>query len=247
MVEPMLGIFDPYEIRARVLPAVLLTFPVPFAVLSLTFGLKNAGGIAAWTSAVSVAFLFAVAVYVRLQGFKGEDTLWALWDGPPSTRYLRWSNDKFPTETKQLISDKCQRLFGVGLPAEHLEKDNREAFDHQTFRVFTLMRGALHKWDKDGLWTIQNAYYGYARNLYGCRWVWSAIALATVVASLIRPLFFSDPWNWTIVVTAAYFVLVIAYTFWVLPKTAKGFADRYAENAVISFLLLDSGDNAAGR
>ncbi|MDD5748401.1 MAG: hypothetical protein PHP64_05055 [Actinomycetota bacterium] len=245
-IRTMFGIFNPYEIRARILPAVMLVFPVPFAVLSLAFGSQNAGAVAAWTSAVSIAFLFVVSVYIRTRGFNKEKKLWASWDGPPSTRYLRWSDPTFPKETKGLISEKCQRLFGVPLPSEQLEKENGKTYDEEIFKVFRMIRGALFMWNKDGLWEIQNAYYGYARNLYGCRWEWSGIALVAFLASLIKPIFFNSQWNWTIVITTIYLVLVVPYAFWVLPSTAESFANRYAENAIMSFLLVGPGNVESG-
>lgn len=155
-----------YDLRARVLPALLVAAPALALAVALPFGLHGAHRL--W-SLVGVAVWPLATAFMRSFGNTAQSGLWDSWGGAPTTRRLRWA-----TGPRSVIAGRHQEVRAVlgdraRLPTAAAEGRDRQGADavyaDVAGRLFGLTRGdrrfpLLHR---------ENASYGFTRNLYGAR------------------------------------------------------------------------------
>lgn len=230
-----LNIFDSYERYARVYPGLLLVFPFVIACWSITPLME--GKIVAKLTANS-AFVMALFILssniVRGFGKKIEPKIWKQWGGPPSTRFLRKENTTIAREIKDRFYQKILRETGIDLANDLTDKRIEQAF--------MFVRETLRRKDKQGLWIKSNKEYGFARNLLGSRLILVICSFASSIGCLfLIRLFPADKINLLIGsgLSFVYGVFTIIYGWLVLPGLTKGIAERYAEQAILSYINLD--------
>lgn len=230
----MLNFFDDYERNARIYPAILLSVPIMITCYSFS-GLVNSPAFTKITSS-SVVVLAAVVLLsnvVRFFGRKIEPIIWEKWGGSPSTKFLRKDDRTLAPEIKDLFYQKVIQEAKIDLL--------NDLTDERIEQAFSFVRNVLHNKDKTGLWRKSNKEYGFARNLMGSRWVWIIISFVLAFTCWFSVRFFPSDISSLIVgaiLNACCGLGAILCGWGVLPGLTKGIAERYAEQAIISYVNL---------
>lgn len=154
---------DVYSLRARVLPAALVTMPagVTLAILLPGFDYKNITALV-----VSAGLPIFAANMVRSRGKHLEDRLKHHWNGMPTTRMLRLTE---PTNDTVALTQRragFEQLTGEPLPTLADEQANLDAADqHYRAATRTLVARVRETKDKFDLVQKENIDFGFRRNL----------------------------------------------------------------------------------
>ena len=226
--------FDPYEIRARIIPTLVVLSPAATIPLAFEMSLSKDWMGSAIVGFAALALLYLGSLVVRFLGIRVQQRLYDRWGGTPSTLLLRAEDKTFSNETKADIRACVRKEFGIVL--DGLDENSPE-WSERVEEAFRLVRQKIRKCDPNGLWYAHNAEYGALRNFYG------ASILMAVVAGVSAVLCAVAWWNYSSAVQVWLFVLsVILVIFplvarwWFLPTIIRTAAFRYAESAWISFL-----------
>lgn len=233
-------IFDDYDWKARVAPAFIISLPIittlttcfdwPGPVLS-----KMLGG-AFW-----FIIVYVLTVAVRNAGNSIESRLWENWSGPPSTIIMRWKDNQVGKELKVQYHNAVRNFLKLPMPSELDEATDPQGSDELITQALKRVRGVLREKDSKGLWSIDNANYGFQRNLLGGRGLWVILSIVGVVASGIFVIITKEK---MIIGALAGNVGILAcalYFGWhILPKSIMRVGFRYADSAWESFLNIAS-------
>lgn len=237
----MMGMFDPYEIRARVFPAILVSVsPVitGIAILSLlqdspNFILRFLGG-----GSVVAVFIYLMSFVVRFYGQKIERQLWEGWDGPPSTRFLRWRDSTFDDELKQKLHIAVKQVCGINLSTKEDEEKDPISADKRISQAFMQVKAIVRRDDPNGLWHSHNAEYGYHRNLIGSRNLWLFLTFAgTLTCGVFWNRSSNDSLLFGLVMNIILLISTLLLGWYFLPRSAKNTSDRYGESIWNTFLV----------
>lgn len=233
---------DPYSLKARWLPALIAMSPLLVAVaipLSLFRVTVPAGSLGA---CLLGAGIYVASQAVRARGVSIQSSLWRSWGGPPSTRFARWRDDRFASETKQRIHQIVLRRFGICLFTPTQELAYPEDADLKIDQAFMQVRQVLrNEASKDLVLNAHNAEYGFLRNLLGAR-SWLS-GLATICLLAAAAAYWSRPNRTSMLVCWVELLFAtgsILGGWYILPALLKHSAERYAESAWSCFLQLPS-------
>lgn len=234
-----MGSFDSYEIRARVAPSIIVSFPLVVTLLSLVFDTSSAWGWLLGASLFAFAFIYGLSFLVRHLGIRIQSVLWKKWGGAPSVRFLRWQDETFDEELTSRMRSAVYSLCEVNLPSTEKEERDPEASDKKIEQAFKQVRAIVRREDQEKLWNKHNAEYGFNRNLLGSRKVWLLVSILGIVicgaAYFLQP---SDVLIGALVLNGLSCCLAIFFGWWLLPKTTKEAADKYAESVWNCFLAI---------
>ncbi|MDY6986908.1 MAG: hypothetical protein SWQ30_02525 [Thermodesulfobacteriota bacterium] len=223
--------FDGYTWKSRILVSILTGLPLiiitPWATRLL------AAEMTPWLAnpIIMAAILALVAAVVRQLGLKTEPALLQEWGDYPSTSLMRWRDGhKSPAWKKRFHSLVKERL-GIQLASPQEEGDDPDGADTLIADAFAAVRKKI--WGKKDLPShAANTDYGFARNLFGCRWLWLFLSAASTAALILIPVLSGrEP---AVAETIACFALTIAVPIleWrVIKPQARHCAYRYAEHA----------------
>lgn len=236
------ALFANYSLKARFIPTLVVASPlvVALAIPLKLFGLTVATGTLG--ACLASALMYTASHMVRAAGVSMEPKIWASWDGPPSTRFARWRDEKLASETKCLIHSYCQSRFGIVLFTEREESVDPPGADDKIAQAFMQVRQVLRtEAGRDSLVSTHNAEYGFLRNLLGARSL--ALILALVCFSAAGTSYFvtAAPVSLLVLLVEALIVSTVILIGWfVLPDLLRHAANRYAESAWACFLQLQS-------
>ena len=242
MIEKFL---DPYEIKARIAPGLILSVAIVVDVIFTVPVLSNIPIFAA-TGIFSLALIYGLGNFARACGASLQTKLWEAWGGEPSTRFLRIRDSHFGDGLKVSIRSELTRRFALQLQPLDQESRNPEFADREIVDAFRRVRSYLRQKDGDGLWQKQNIEYGFCRNLLGCRVSWvilSVVALAFALGNAIRTSqSLIDPGS----IVGCLSLFCAIYVGWfILPTATKKVAEAYAESAWMAFLNVSQSEPAA--
>ncbi len=242
----MPNLFDPYELRALLAPTIVIALPL---LLTFSFcaphserSLPELIG----SGVVGLGLLYALTFVVRFLGEKIEPELWQSWSGAPSTRILRWRDSTLSRESKLEIHQGVLKAYGIQLLSESEERTAPLNADKQIGHAFQRVREELRLRDKNGLWLVHNAEYGFARNLMGCRKLFLLLCGIAIVSCVFLARFQGRPViNLGTALNSIIIVIWFPFGWWFVPRLARETAIRYAERAWLTFVALASA--AGGR
>lgn len=229
---------DPYEIRARIAPSVVVSFPLIATLLFTMLAISDSVTQFLSSGVVLLLIIYALSFLLRHLGKSIESELWGRWGGAPSTRVLRWNDTTFDADSKQQLRSGIEELCGIKLKHSEEEGDNSKGEDDQIAQAFRQVKAVVRRDNPDGVWLKHNAEYGFQRNLLGSRAVW-------LVLSVLGALTCAGAWYYSeeavLIVGSVLNVLslIMCLAWWrLLPTFAKEAADRYAESIWTSFLAI---------
>jgi hypothetical protein len=226
---------DSYDLKARYAPALIVSLPVLITLWTCFY--SETQHISKLVSGIlSAAILYFMSVLVRSYGKKFEKELWKSWGGSPSTQLVLWNNKRIGEGLKAKYHECVQKESGLPMPTKEQEESDPKQAESMIDDAFKRVKGVIRKHDKNGLWSIANAEYGFARNLLGSRKLWIIITLVCLATSGAC-LWFS----FSNIVLTGFVLLVlnligcIVFSQQVLPTYTKQVAFRYAEHAWESY------------
>ena len=237
MIEKFL---DPYELKARIVPGLILALAPLIALVSAAPVLGSLPIFAA-SGVCSLALVYFLGSFARARGEAIEHELWNSWGGPPSTRLLRHRDSHFGHALKASIRHALTDTLSVSLLTADEEAANQEHADRVIVDAFRQVRQYIRQHDPDGLWQKQNIEYGFYRNLLGCRITWSVLSVGAALFAAIH-----GARTGAGILTPAGGVALISlfcavYIGWfVLPDATRRVADEYAEKAWMAFLSVSN-------
>jgi hypothetical protein len=229
--------FDYYELRARLIPAVILLLPV-FVV---TAGAAGTDILAPSSAVLSGVFLLAV-VYVVGQvvgvlGRRMQDSLFARWGGPPAVLFMRRGNRKLGMTQRCMLEQATEKVLGRRLPTSEQERTDPQSADNRIDSVFNDVRAYLHGNNVPGPWRAHLAEYGMARNVLGSAWLGATLGLVSALVGIAVWLHLGGARTlYSSIGAAAWAILLICARYTFLLVITKECGERYAESAWMSFL-----------
>jgi hypothetical protein len=192
---------------------------------------------------LSLIIVYVLAIIVRALGKRIEPNLWKSWGGAPSTQIMSWKNEIIGPELKKLYFRAVQEKLELPTPSREEEEVNPIRAADLINQAFKRVQGLIRQRDKNGLWSIANADYGFARNLLGSRPLWVIISAVMMIISgynvysqFSKPILIGSVGN-------AVMLLASIYVGWyILPEYTRQVAFRYAEHAWESFYNAVSTD-----
>lgn len=226
---------DSYEIKARILPALIISIPVLITLWSC-YKLEFTALSELFKGILSFAIIYALAIVVRALGKRIENELWKSWGGIPSTQIVTWKNQIIGDELKTLYLQTAHDKLNLPTPTKEQEEADPVKAAELINQVFKRIQGLIRQKDKDGLWSMANADYGFARNLLGSRFLWFSVSAAMTLISGYNIYFqFSDTILIGLVLNAIMTFASLYIGWFLLPEYTKQVAFRYAEHAWESF------------
>lgn len=229
----MRSFFDSYELTARIAPTVVIFSPL--LVLAAIWIYLVSPPILTFAPLLLFLVVYPLSLYIRVLGRSTEPQLWKAWGGAPSTKIMRSDDNTLSTAVRNTIATVVFEQFGIDLYANLGTEEDQRIED-----AFRLVRQRIRQSDPTGLWFRHNAEYGFLRNLYGSRGLWRAASLLGLTISCY---FFVASPNGFYLISCLFSCIVCllalrSHSF--LPKSIQAAADRYAENAWMSFWHLET-------
>jgi len=207
---------DEYVRKARLYPALLTVAPL----ISLAVFVNQVPALA---TVVSVAAFFGIFYLMsdlaRMAGKKVEVRLIAAWNGLPSTRALRHS-DEGPKTLKSRRRLQVEALTSIPLPTSRQERADEASADDEYARAIraVLARASREGWDRP-LVHAENMTYGFRRNLRGLKpvaiLIISISALGATAGALGTGAWMTASGVWAIDVVAALLWTLLVTDGWV--------------------------------
>ena len=226
---------DSYDLKARYTPALILALPI-LVMLWTCFYSEIQLISKIWGGIFSGAILYFISMFVRALGRKIEKRLWESWGGIPSTLLCSWLNSRIGDNLKSKYHEMIRQDQDMPMPTKEEEQADPKKSAQMIEDAFGRVKGIIRKYDKKGLWWIANAEYGFARNLYGSRWVW---LILSILAPLVSAGFLWKKFSLLVLVG---FILLflnligcIFFGWFLLPTYTKQVGFRYAEHSWESF------------
>lgn len=220
---------DKYFWVARVLPGLILAVPLVVVAFGVMPGLCDVLDTAFAKVGTSGAILFLLGSLTRCSGKAIEPRLWRRWDGPPTTRLLRWRDASRTDKWKEVIHAKVHRLTGIRLMTAEQEARQPTEADKLIADAQSMLRSTIRNSEAASLVNSLNMEYGFARNLLGSGWPWIGTSLVATLASLVGLKQAVTAAPYALIIGAASLLLAMVCTFKMLPHLVKQVADRYAE------------------
>lgn len=228
---------DRYERKTRLLPGLLLATGPALTAGALLQELS------AWHTAVGAAvgveFLAAIVLghYARSRGRSVEESTWASWGGPPTTRWLRPNDTTCSGQQKEKWREAIKKQTGMTVPASVPEGSNDATVDQEIAEATRQLRYVLRNKPNATILQSHNEDYGFARNLYGVRFLWVVLAVLCVAGCGFAFALGMKPFA---AIAIAFTVLVVSsLVASELPNYMRRCADRYAESLFAAAMLPD--------
>jgi hypothetical protein len=172
-----MSLLDQYERRARLTPGLLALAPITLTILTL--GLKAYPVIAGLGGLlVAIGGPLLLANMVGYLGREAQKSLYKRWDGTPSTKLLRKRESTTSDTQRTVWRDALASATGIQLLPRDAERKNPEQADETIEAAIGQVLYLGH--DGDGsvrIVVVENAQYGFERNIYGLRWLGRGISV----------------------------------------------------------------------
>lgn len=219
-------ILDEYDLRARLLPALIVSAP-PLAAAVTCIPAATSEWIFL-TPLLEVPFVYLLMHMARTEGYKIEDRLFATWGGKPTTAMLRHRDTRIDPMTKERYKTTITELAEIKFPAAADESADAAkadaAYGSAIRRLIEFRRG-------EGFPLVfkENCNYGFARNLLGLKNIGLMLALVSLVAesgvAWFQPDRFAPAGELAILLALAVAAML---AFYVTPETVRHHAEAYA-------------------
>lgn len=231
-------ILDIYNLRARLLPAVIGIAPaIAFAAISISWSEVSLPQVIA-TAAVAVLFVAASDIARRV-GKRFERKMFVSTGGRPIMTLLRHADPVLETRTKERYRAYLAKQLGEAPPSAEEEERDPAAADGFYDRCGVWLREHTRDKAKFRILFEENMTYGFRRNLYGLRWLGLALN-ALVVAVCVYLLSPYGTWISETTRSEIFAVLTIAaihalyFLLFVTRISVEEASNQYARQLVLS-------------
>ena len=231
-------ILDIYNLRARLLPAVIGIAPaIAVAAISISWSEVSLPQVIA-TAAVAVLFVAASDI-ARRMGKRFERNMFVSTGGRPIMTLLRHADPVLETRTKERYRAYLAKQLGEAPPSAEEEERDPAAADAFYDRCGVWLREHTRDKSKFRILFEENMTYGFRRNLYGLRWLGLALN-ALVVAVCVYLLSPYGTWISETTRSEIFAVLTIAaihalyFLLFVTRLSVEEASNQYARQLVLS-------------
>jgi hypothetical protein len=182
-------LLDEYDRKARLIPGLLVTFPVAITIIALS--LKAQPVVAAACGLISgLGGPFVLASAVRTRGLAMQETLFRTWNGAPTTHALRHRDQMWSDARRAQWRLDVGKATGLALPDEATEAADPMAADGAFETAVARMRTMTRDKGKFRMVFIENRNFGYERNLLAMQrpglLICAVSAAALIVLLIVR-------------------------------------------------------------
>ena len=224
--------FDRYTWHARTLPVYFTSVSAVLAIAAalpegLNLPLASASGV------VFVPLSYFFSQVGSDFGKRLEPSLWRSWGGPPTTRYLRHTNDEFNAATRERVHTRLREI-GLEIPTAAEEESDPDRADELYASAIDELRRRTRPGDTNRFPLVYtgNIEYGFRRNLLGLKKIGVGVSLVSLGAAGWALL---NAWNTAggfspvpVVTTLLTVCIVLGWLLGVRPDAVRLTADRYA-------------------
>jgi hypothetical protein len=180
-------VFDRYDLCARIAPGVMAVLPVAVAVvMHVPISLPGSGGHLALYAALAAGLAWVLGTWARGRGRRAQERLVAKWGGMPTELLLRYGDPRIEAATKARYHAALQSMA----PDHRMPTAAEEAADPaaalQVYRSAVRRLIESRREATDNLVLMENASYGFWRNLHGCR-LPTLILAGTAAIAVVAP------------------------------------------------------------
>jgi len=156
--------------------------------------------------------------------------------GDPSTQLVSWKNDRLGEGLKKKYHEMVRQDLGLPMATKEEEQADPQKAAKMTEDAFRRVKGIIRKNDAKGLWSIANAEYGFARNLYGSRWLWLILSIiCLIISAAFLWIQFSNLVMVGFIILCLNLVGCMLFLWFLLPDYTKQVGFRYAEHSWESY------------
>ena len=224
----LLKLTDRYEVKARLVPALISCFvAVPGVAALFSLGIPN--WVLSLTAGGSVAVVLAVGLSYgsSMAGRRYEAGLWTRWPyDAPTNVWLHPDNSQKSQEQKNVWYQAIHRLTGLNIAQVALgeDKENLERVINDAAVALRPQLRVLSQTEAGGLLAIHNEDYGFARNFAGLSQIWLPTSVISAIVSW-GGYFALGTWlGWGIIATLVLTLAILL--FFNLPSYVLQRADR---------------------
>lgn len=232
---------DRYTIRARVAPGLIAVLPVFFTVTAWSAAGLSWPESALWSAILGLLSLLG-GQFVRDAGWRREPSLFARWNGPPTTRFLRHSDGTLDPNTKQRYHARLAALLpGATLPTAQDESGDPSRADGVYKSCGDHIRERTRDKEKFGHLHEANIDYGFRRNLWAIKPIGLILAVGGTVVTAFRAyelLAQGSERLAPLLCSAANAVLTLWWLFGIKPGWVAAAADSYAKHLLAACEIL---------
>ena len=180
------SLFDPYDRKARLAPALLCALPLFVSLLLLV---PEVGAL--WGAVGGLVLYCGGAKFLtqvgRDRGKVLEPTLYASWGGKPSVAMLRHSDSRLNAPTKNRYRAFLQRAVpGLALASPEDEKLSPDTAEDGYESANSWLLAQTRDRERFGLLFAENINYGFRRNVWALKpWAFALEVIALVVVALV--------------------------------------------------------------
>ena len=198
MLDFLTVVFDPYDRKARIQPALLCIVPIFVACLLL---IPQLGAI--WTTVGGVILYcgstMLLAQLGRDRGKRLEPMLFDAWDGKPSVAMLRHRDTRLAKPTKERYrAFLTANIPGLELASPQIEQQSPTLADEGYSSITSWLLTQTRDGPQFGLILKENINYGFRRNIWALRpWAFGADLVTIAFVLFVE----ADAWTGEIVST----------------------------------------------
>ena len=184
-MEALTKLFEPYDRKARLYPAMLTLAPI-FVLLLCRYGKKVTLGSGIVSLLIFCGALFWVARVARNAGVRVQDRMWTATGGKtPSVKYLRHCDT---TTIDPVTRDRYHAVLSSGIgkafPTASSEAADSASADHLYWSGIRWLMEQTRDTRKYSHLFKENIAYGFQRNMLGIKSVAVSIAVLCLVIAL---------------------------------------------------------------
>ncbi|AYV68916.1 hypothetical protein C2I06_19795 [Niallia circulans] len=232
-MEVIQNLFDPYELKARISPAILTLLPLCLSTILWYPNLLDALN-TTFTLAGIIIILFVFSKVSRNMGFKKQKRLLKEWGGFPTTIMLRHTDPTLDPLTKERYHNFLkEKVPNIKMPTQEEELEDQEYYDINYNSAVAWLRENTRDKTIYPILHVDNANYGFARNTYGIK----VIGIFVCILSIGLNVFgiyqkygisvLSVPFKFWVSVSLS-IVLLVIWLFLINKKWVRNYADAYA-------------------
>ena len=249
MIGVLNSLFDPYDRKARLAPALLCGLPLFVSVVLL---IPEVGAI--WAAVGGLVLYCGGATFLvqvgRDRGKVLEPKLYASWGGKPSVAMLRHADTRIRASTKNRYRAFLQRVVPeLALASAEDERANPEEAEDGYESANSWLLARTRDRERFGLLFRENINYGFRRNVWALRpWAFGLEAVAIVMVGVVT----LESWTGELPTTIravgvevwASLALTVVHGFFFVFKIREGWvritAEAYAQQLLAACDVLES-------
>jgi hypothetical protein len=208
--------FDSYSRKARLMPVLLVVFPIGLSIVAWF-----SGELSGWGTLIGLFTPFGLTPFLaqagRDLGKRKEKLLFKMWGGKPTTAMLRHRDYTLNALTKARYHAKLQALLpDLAIPRAEQESADMDHADTVYDSCTNYLIERTRKGEENHLILTENINYGYRRNLWAMKPAGLTLAVIGVLCCALKILSSARAGELSVVAFAAAAVSAALTVCWVI-------------------------------